>query len=151
MHNVGHFAAIDGELEEWDTQLSLQVEKILFPNGDAAQMATPIIEEVLARKLEDPIDQGREKRRSSVPATNPDVAAAVQAPGGIDLNPDKIRFDRQGQPVDFNVPSNDALIQDYLNIEGFEPIIINITPITNIPLLLGTAEPGPANQTLTKI
>lgn len=363
MHNVGHFAAIDGELEEWDTQLSLQVEKILFPNGDAAQMATPIIEEVLARKLEDPIDQGRvvgkmlglpenlippgirfikagwgepsgtenaenelvrvvsyrlkeggtlneinvyygdkmrvitlihelghymnlflnngvlvdfmnmaieqileadpetlpfgymsetyqralqylssiktgpgkifendgnielrqdalnlisdewarglgyylghlapynndpsalkrfkvyqehyrslgivqpdgsesgininpdteefiriqkerESRRSSPPTNNPDVAAAVKAPGGIDLNPDKIRFDRQGQPVDFNVPSNDALIQDYLNIEGFEPIIINITPITNIPLLLGTAEPGPANQTLTKI
>lgn len=141
LHNVGHFAAIDGESDEWNATLSVQVEKTLFPKGDAAQMAAPIIEEVLAQQLTDPlIDQGRA-------VVQPDA----EAPGGIDLNPEKIRFDRQGQSVNFNLPSNDTLIQEYLNIQGFEPIIINITPITNIPLLLGTGKPMPAGQALTKI
>ena len=31
---------------------------------------------------------------------------------------------------------------DFKNIEGFIPNIINITPITNLPLLLGIAAPS---------
>ena len=85
--------------------------------------------------------KARLSRKAGMPETAFDAAATAEAPGGIDLNPDKIQFDQQGKKIDFNVPStNDALIQQYLNIEGFEPVIINITPITNIPLLLGTAE-----------
>lgn len=93
----------------------------------------------------------REKRKSSTPPTAPDAAATVEAPGGIDLNPDHIQFDQQGQKVDFNLPSNDTLIQEYWPIEGFEPVIINITPVTNIPLLLGTAKPMSEKPVLTKI
>lgn len=76
---------------------------------------------------------------------------ALQNPGGIDLNPSKIHFDQTGMKTEFNLPSSDELIQEYLNIEGFEPIIINITPITNIPLLLGTAEPVLEDRQLSKI
>ena len=59
--------------------------------------------------------------------------------GGIDLNPAlldlQIRRDGNGVPL----PLPMQPIQD-MHIEGFLPIIINVTPITNLPLLLGLAD-----------
>ncbi len=56
--------------------------------------------------------------------------------GGIDLNPNNIRMQTQGDGVKIVFPKT------YLNIpaesvDGFVPIIINVTPINNIPMLLG--------------
>ncbi len=37
---------------------------------------------------------------------------------------------------------------EQMNIEGFIPVIINITPVTNLPLLLGLADTsGEAEET----
>ncbi len=58
--------------------------------------------------------------------------------GGIDLNPGlldlQIRRDANGVPL----PLPMQPIED-MRIEGFLPII-NVTPITNLPLLLGIAD-----------
>ncbi|MBU4333720.1 MAG: UTP--glucose-1-phosphate uridylyltransferase [Candidatus Omnitrophica bacterium] len=59
--------------------------------------------------------------------------------GGIDLNPAlldlQIKRDGKGVPLSIDV-------QDFenMNIRGFMPVIINITPILNLPLMLGFAE-----------
>ncbi len=68
--------------------------------------------------------------------------------GGIDLNPAnlnlRIKRDGDGQPLPF-----DAQPIDSINIEGLVPVIINVTPIINLPLLLGAAEPGEVDQVLS--
>ena len=55
--------------------------------------------------------------------------------GGIDLNPDlldlQIKRDRNGIPL----PLPQQPIQN-MKIEGFLPVIINITPVTSMPALL---------------
>jgi len=62
--------------------------------------------------------------------------------GGIDLNPAlldlQIRYDDNGQLLPLN---QQPLMQ--MKIEGFIPVIINVTPVYNLPLLLGWVdEPG---------
>lgn len=56
--------------------------------------------------------------------------------GGIDLNPAlldlQIKRDGNGIPL----PLTDQPLEE-MHIEGFIPIILNVTPITNLPLLLG--------------
>ncbi len=58
--------------------------------------------------------------------------------GGINLDPSllnlKIKRDANFVPVKMN-----PIEIENLNINGFIPVIINITPVTNIPMLLGFA------------
>jgi len=63
--------------------------------------------------------------------------------GGIDLNPAllnlQIKRDGNGIPLPLNLqPIGD------MKIEGFIPMIINITPAANVPMLLGIADQVPA-------
>jgi|GEM_PF-1744198 len=57
--------------------------------------------------------------------------------GGIDLNPQmmnlKIKRDGRGVPL----PMSDQSIEALQQIEGFLPVIINVTPVQNLPMLLG--------------
>jgi hypothetical protein len=59
--------------------------------------------------------------------------------GGIDLNPAnlKMNVEKNGSGIEF-APFSDQAIKN-MNIQGIVPIIINITPATNLPLLLGIA------------
>ena len=56
--------------------------------------------------------------------------------GGIDLNPANLNLHikRDGNgialPIEFQDVSN-------INVNGFTPVIINIQPVSNLPLLLG--------------
>ncbi|VAX35549.1 hypothetical protein MNBD_UNCLBAC01-2160 [hydrothermal vent metagenome] len=69
----------------------------------------------------------------------------IQAPetkGGIDFNPNRMNIEERGQGVKFDIPLMDMTgspitIENLQNATGFEPMIINITPITNLPFLLG--------------
>ena len=65
--------------------------------------------------------------------------------GGIDLNPDlldlQIKRDARGVPLPFNMQP----VMD-MKIEGFLPVIIQVTPISNIPMLLGIADKLPSSQ-----
>lgn len=66
-------------------------------------------------------------------------AANVNEVGGINLNPAlidlQIKRDGNGVPL----PLYQQPVES-INIEGFLPVIINVTPITNLPLLLGIAD-----------
>jgi len=66
--------------------------------------------------------------------------------GGIDLNPAlldlQIKRDGNGVPLPlFQQPI------ETMNIQGFLPVIINVTPVVNLPALLGLAdEPGDSEE-----
>ena len=58
--------------------------------------------------------------------------------GGINLNPGllDLQVKRDGTGVPLPLPQQPV---QQLHIEGFVPLIINVTPVTNLPLLLGGA------------
>ena len=68
--------------------------------------------------------------------------------GGIDFNSKlldlQIKRDDNGVPL----PLLEQPIED-LKIEGFLPLIIQITPVTNLPLLLGISEEPASQETPT--
>jgi len=61
-----------------------------------------------------------------------------QIPGGIDLNPQLLEL-TTGGAGEIDIPFDPAMMPN-TPIEGFAPIIINITPVTNFPLLLGLSD-----------
>ncbi|MBF0484912.1 MAG: metallophosphoesterase [Candidatus Omnitrophica bacterium] len=89
------------------------------------------------------VQLNEELARLSAP-TSPDAAQKETPVGGIDLNPVMLNFQikRNGQGVP--LPVSDQPVQA-LKIDGFAPVIINVTPI-NVQMLLGVKaevkEPG---------
>lgn len=61
--------------------------------------------------------------------------------GGIDLNPDMMNLKIRRDGMGFPLPMNDQSIEALKQIEGFLPVIINITPVQNLPMLLGFDDP----------
>jgi len=63
--------------------------------------------------------------------------------GGIDLNPQllNLQIKRDGRGIPLPVEMQQI---ENIRIDGFVPLIINITPITNMPMLLGIADQIPA-------
>ncbi|MCK5342003.1 MAG: HEAT repeat domain-containing protein, partial [Candidatus Heimdallarchaeota archaeon] len=59
-------------------------------------------------------------------------------PGGIDFNANNLNLKEQGQAADINFTNFPAIEPNRVN--GITPVIINITPIINFPLLLGESE-----------
>ena len=70
--------------------------------------------------------------RGDVPASS-----VKQNPGGINFNLDLLELEIQGQGGNFNLPNMDRNLEHIHIDDGLLPVIINITPITNLPLLLG--------------
>jgi len=60
-------------------------------------------------------------------------------PGGIDMNPNILNLQTQGGRFDLKIPLNFIDLQN-IRIDGFTPVIINVAPLTNLPLLLGLVE-----------
>lgn len=56
--------------------------------------------------------------------------------GGIDLDPSQLKVDIQGQGKDFQFNVDPAMFEN-VAIDGAEFLIINTTPMTNLPLFLG--------------
>ncbi|MBF0385326.1 MAG: hypothetical protein HQL27_05590, partial [Candidatus Omnitrophica bacterium] len=83
-------------------------------------------EENIADKIGIDLDQILSERPDS---------AMVSNPGGIDMN--EIHVNRQGAGVD--IQFDPAMMQDILDrgVEGFVPVIINLTPINSVMPLLG--------------
>ncbi|MGE0267265.1 MAG: HEAT repeat domain-containing protein [Candidatus Omnitrophota bacterium] len=76
------------------------------------------------------------------------AVAKKEAPGGIDLNPENFDLKQSGTAPQFNIPDTLTLPQG--SIEGIIPVIINITPVTNLPLLMGYL-PGQEGDAFTQI
>jgi hypothetical protein len=64
---------------------------------------------------------------------------AAMAPGGIDFNANKLQLDLHKQGAGVGINFDPELIQRFRNgdFRGFVPVIINITPISNIAPMLG--------------
>ncbi|MBF0521436.1 MAG: methyltransferase domain-containing protein [Candidatus Omnitrophica bacterium] len=62
--------------------------------------------------------------------------APLANPGGIDFNPNRLELDKQGAHNDFEMPTNPADMEN-IQINGLVPVIMKISPVTNLPLLLG--------------
>ncbi len=56
--------------------------------------------------------------------------------GGIDFNPNYLDIQTQGNRFDLPLPANSMEMQN-IEINGLVPFIINITPVTNLPVLMG--------------
>ncbi|MBF0384424.1 MAG: HEAT repeat domain-containing protein [Candidatus Omnitrophica bacterium] len=59
-----------------------------------------------------------------------------ETPGGIDLNPDNITMDIKSDGLKPRFEFSPDILEAY-PIRGFEPVIINISPINSLPLYLG--------------
>jgi hypothetical protein len=65
--------------------------------------------------------------------------------GGIDFNPDQLIIDSKGQKIEFNL--NEELQKlETGPFNGFVPIIIDIKPVPNLPLMLGINLPADLPQ-----
>jgi len=80
------------------------------------------------------IDDGHQPPVTSLPSNTSEQL------GGIDLNADHLDLRIGGEAFEFNMPMDD-LINLELNLQGFRPIIINITPVPSVYLLLGLLDP----------
>lgn len=93
------------------------------------------------KKLPRPIDLRDVKRVDPAQANS-------KTYGGINLNPElldlQIKRDGDGVPL----PLNEQPIEN-MNIDGFLPYIIQITPVTNLQLLLGINSPADGSNQLS--
>lgn len=92
--------------------------------------------EVLTRYLEK--DAGSWLAQAAgIPA---DAALLNEAPGGIDFRADTLPLEverESSRALEFDLQDPQAI-----QIDGLVPVIINITPVTNIPLWLGLKDPA---------
>jgi hypothetical protein len=117
----------------------------LFDRGDGLQ-------ERMEKAQEDPallgiMKQTTEKKQSDQ-AQLGSKPLKPEKPGGIDMNPQWLNLQTEGMNGDFHFFIDPGELQN-MNIEGFSPVIINITPVTNLPLLLGIVE-GSESMKLSK-
>ncbi len=70
------------------------------------------------------------------------ISDAVALRGGIDMNPDIMEMGIEREGRGFEIQADPALLESLRNVEGFIPVLINVTPIVNLPLLLGLADPA---------
>lgn len=61
--------------------------------------------------------------------------------GGIDLNPNLLELTVEGDQIQIQVPTTFDELNDVV-IDGFVPVIQNITPVVNVPFLLGWETQG---------
>ena len=86
--------------------------------------------------ISDPSDTMRQEgtKDSAQLADNP-----TAAPGGIDFNSTNLNLNVQGSPIEMKTPINLQYLYN-ANVEGFLPVIINISPVISMPLLLGESQ-----------
>ena len=110
------------------------VQKIQDSSVDDSPEALGQLTSVIEAYLED-------SGTASSPVTSDEIRDTSDefTKGGIDLNPAllDLQIKRDGNGIPLPLPMQP--IKD-MHIEGFLPIIINVTPITNLPLLLGLAD-----------
>lgn len=66
-----------------------------------------------------------------------DEALLAEDVGGIDLNPDQIRWNVTGGTIRLRTPVPAQAVPLPADIHGFVPVIINVTPLNTTPLFFG--------------
>ncbi|MCA9402589.1 MAG: hypothetical protein KC897_02300 [Candidatus Omnitrophica bacterium] len=72
------------------------------------------------------------------------VVSDADAVGGIDLNPANLELETRGDADELHFSVNPSLLRD-MSVDGFVPVILNISPVNSLPLLLGS-DPGSATS-----
>ena len=67
--------------------------------------------------------------------------------GGIDLNANEKTLEEQGDKIKLPISIDPSQWQNF-KTNGFVPAIINITPPTSLPLLLGAATPSQSPESI---
>jgi len=62
--------------------------------------------------------------------------------GGIDFNPEKMNTQVQNYGGAINFDFDPAMIQQLQNMPGFSPVIINIRPLNDLKMFLGSNDPA---------
>jgi len=62
----------------------------------------------------------------------------VRREGGINFNPENLNLETRGGGI--NIPQVDMQQLENMQIDGFVPVIINITPVTNLMMILGLTD-----------
>ncbi len=123
----------------------LKVERGMLPHGNLAErfgMEDKAAKEDIGEEEFLRPESGLKKipsKDSAILTKVSDNDQPTQPPGGIDLNPMHLNLEikRDSQGVPLPVPLQPI---EQMKIEGFVPIIINITPITRLPFFLGAKE-----------
>jgi len=145
--------ASKGELKQYQDWLNTRAKEIeneldnlTGPYQDIAQDRTDLNAELgdVRQLLGMVAARSEEFNKSTVQVDNAQIAK-TEPVGGIDFDPAlltlQIKRDGKGAPL-----SEEG--QDYssISISGLYPVIVNITPVTDLPVLLGDASASPAAQ-----
>ncbi|MBF0384809.1 MAG: DUF89 family protein [Candidatus Omnitrophica bacterium] len=114
-------ATKSGLIKLYIRQLNFQFLMALWDEIDPQKIISKHLEKMLAAALAE--EQGNSN----------DV-------GGIDLTPANLKINTHGNTPDIKVDAEDL---KSMEINGFVPIILEITPITTLPLLLGETDKEP--------
>jgi len=105
--------------------------------------------ETIGRKLRSSLDDSELKKGKIVEVRFPLIGSietesstevsSSPVPGGIDFNPNNLDIQVQGERIEFRLPV-DSIDLHNIRIDGFTPVIINVTPLINLPLLLGLVD-----------
>ena len=90
-------------------------------------------------------EQGQGARVKEPGIASDEIRMTNKEVGGIDLNPAllDLQIKRDGNDVPLPLPMQPI---ENMHIDGFLPVIINITPISNLPMLLGLADTAADTQ-----
>jgi len=88
-----------------------------------------------------PLGSGKDAAMLTKNKSESDNAAITpEEKGGIDFNPKNLNLETKGEGIDMPQINFDPTQLEQMNVDGFYPVIYNIVPVTNLPLLLGVAE-----------
>ncbi len=74
-----------------------------------------------------------------------DRAVLAEEVGGIDFNAGNLDLETAGEKIQFNIPPSIENLTPS-DVQSLTPVIINISPITNFPLMLGLVQEDNSRQ-----
>ncbi|MDD3375772.1 MAG: hypothetical protein PHY73_08660 [Candidatus Omnitrophica bacterium] len=102
-------------------------------------------------EIKEKVAKGEKFNEKAIPGKGPEdqidsaQTASSDMKGGIDFNAENMNVTTKGDEIDFNIPLDMKNITSS-SIEGFVPIIINITPVTDFSGFLGFNEDKSAER-----
>ncbi len=139
-----YVAYLNARYEQYGLSITADELKTMQDLSDffvkVAKAKTPVLVEI-----ENDIQTKNVSEEKQLEFSLNDKAALDKEVGGIDMNPANIAVENAGD-FRFEFDIDPAAFED-LPINGLVPVIINITPVTNIPLLLGRGESNPEEVT----
>jgi len=128
---------IPDDYYKWSNEMGMRVVQWLVERLESEQSQLQQMNETFRSQIEGGSKTGK-------------AVEKVETPGGIDLNPNNFEIQSYGDKIELKIPA-DFKNFDSTPINGFTPVILQITPITNLPLLLGESENESREVNLSKL